>query len=562
MTLGFQAFERNGGQLGEKIGTYFDGGFGSFGTGPGGVQRGLDWDIDSPFASGQDAAFGDGSYGHTCYSGTSLWIDPKRGTYLIILASRPHPDDRGDARPLRQRIAQIVAGAIPSRVLAGIDVLEAQDFALLAGRRVGLLTNQTGRDAAGRHTIDLLAHARGVHLAMILSPEHGLDGDREGRIGSGTEPATGLPIYSLYGSGLRPSKTLLSRLSAVVVDLQDVGVRFYTYATTMAYVMEAAARTGVAVYILDRPNPITAAVVEGPVLELQHRSLSSYFPMPVRHGMTLGELAEMFNGELGLGAKLTVIPMRAYRRDLWYDQTGLAWVNPSPNLRSLEETTLYPGVALIEGANVSVGRGTSEPFKLVGAPWIDAKALAAYLEDRGIQGVRFAPADFTPASDRYAGRPCHGVRLSLTDRSLLNASELGIELAAALRRLYRDDFDIEPTLGLIGSSDTLKAIEDGIDPRAISAQWQSGLQAFRTVRGQVPALPIGLSSRSSAAGSHPCQCARVNEPYPACGDAGRSTGTAMPFRCSSGQRDRVPVEPVCVLPGGLQHNRFDVYGGR
>ncbi len=456
---------------------------------PGGVQRGLGWDVASPFSGGQDLAFGSESYGHTGYSGTSIWIDPKRGTYLIILTSRLYPGDRGDAAPLRKHLAQIVAAAAQPAVLTGIDVLEAERFAPLAGKRVGLLTNQTGRDAAGRSTLELLANAPGLRLTAILSPEHGISGNRDDRIASGTEPRTGLPIYSLYGTDLHPSATVLSRFDALVVDLQDVGVRFYTYATTMAYAMEAAARAGVRVYVLDRPNPITAAVVEGPVLEPQRRSFTGYFPMPVRHGMTLGELATMFNAENRIGANLTVIPMSSYRRSWWYDETGLPWVNPSPNLRSLDEATLYPGVALIEGANVSVGRGTNAPFELVGAPWIDGQALARYLQGRRISGVRFAAADFDPASDRYAGEICHGVRITLTDRTALNTPRLGIELAAAIHRLYPERFLIERTLGLIGSRTTLDAIEDGVDPKVVSAQWQAGLQAFKTMRAKYLLYP-------------------------------------------------------------------------
>ena len=388
---------------------------------PGGVARGLGWDIDSGFAGGQDAAFGPGSYGHTGYTGTSLWVDPKRGCYLIILTSRLYPADRGDAKPLRQSLAQLVAGAAPSHVLTGIDILEAEGFSPLAGKTVALLTNQTGRDAEGRRTIDVLAHAPAVRLIAIWSPEHGLDGEQDGRIASGTNSATGLPIHSLYGSDLRPSQEMLTRLDAIVVDLQDVGVRFYTYATTMAYAMEAAAQAGLGIYVLDRPNPITAAAVHGPIFEPQRRSFTGYFAMPVQHGMTLGELAEMFNAENRIGAKLTVVAMRSYRRSLWYDETGLRWINPSPNIRSLEEAILYPGIALVEGANVSVGRGTARPFEVVGAPWIDGKVLARKLEMREIPGVRFAETNFTPTSDQYAHKRCHGVQIVLTDRTALNA---------------------------------------------------------------------------------------------------------------------------------------------
>lgn len=456
---------------------------------PGGVQRGLGWDIASPFAGGQDVAFGPESFGHTGYSGTSLWVDPKRGRYLVILTSRLHPDGRGDARPLRRRLAALVAGAAPAPVLTGIDVLEAQGFAPLAGRRVGLLTNRAGRDAAGRRSIDVLAQAPGVRLAMILTPEHGLAADREGPVGSGTDAATGVPVLSLYGRHLHPSAADLGGLDALVVDLQDVGVRFYTYAATMAHAMQAAGAAGVPVVVLDRPNPLTAAVVEGPLSPARQRSLTDYFPMPLRHGMTLGELARMFNAEYGLGARLTVVPMPAYRRAWWYDQTGLAWTPPSPNLRSLDATILYPGVALVEGANVSVGRGTAEPFALVGAPWIDAGDLTRYLEARAIPGVRFEAAEFSPAADRYAHRPCHGVRIHLVDRARLDAPRLGMELAAALHRLYPAAFRLEQTAGLIGSRTTLAAIESGADPRALPAGWRAELEEFKTLRAKYLLYP-------------------------------------------------------------------------
>src|SRR5579875_735834 len=456
---------------------------------PGGIVRGLGWDIASPYAGGEDGAFGPGSYGHTGYSGTSLWIDPKRGVYLIVLTSRLYPDDRGDARPLRAALARIVAGAVSPHVLTGIDVLEGERYAPLVGKRVGLLTNATGRDAAGRRTIDVLARAPGVRLTAILSPEHGLGADRDGLIPSGIEPATGLPVYSLYGAHLHPPPVLMAKLDALVVDLQDVGVRFYTYATTMAYAMEAAARAGVHVYILDRPDPIAASVVQGPVFDVKHRSFTGYFALPVRHGMTLGELAEMFNAEYRIGAKLSVIAMRAYRRNLWFDETGLAWVNPSPNLRSLEEATLYPGVGLVEGANVSVGRGTATPFELVGAPWIDGKALAGYLQARRIAGVQFAAATFTPLVDRYAHEPCHGIRIAITDRSALDAPRLGIELAAALHRLYPQRFEIGRVLGLVGSRRTLAAIEQGVDPRDVALQWRGDLEAFEARRAKYLLYP-------------------------------------------------------------------------
>ncbi len=456
---------------------------------PGGVRRALGWDVDSPYAAGMHEEFGPNAYGHTGYTGTLLWIDPSSETFLILLSSRLHPDDRGDVRRLRQQVAQTIAVAARPRVLPGIDVLAEQHFAPLSGLRVGLLTNQTGRDGWGRRTIDVLATTPNTHLSAIFTPEHGPNGDQDGAVGSGRDAVTGLPVYSLYGATERPTEAMLAGLDAIVIDLQDAGVRFYTYPTTVGYVLEEAAGRGLAVFVLDRPDPIGGAIVQGPVQDGELRSFSGYFPLPQRHGMTLGELATLFNSERRIGAKLTVIPMRGYRRSMWYDQTGLTWVNPSPNLRSVDEATLYAGVGLIEGANVSVGRGTSSPFELVGAPWIDASVFAQYLTGRAISGVRFEPAVFIPKVDRYAGHDCHGVRIILTDRRRLDVAQLGLELAAALHRLYRTRFRLDATLSLIGSRKVLAAIASGLDPKTVSEFWRRDLTDFDAVRARYLLYP-------------------------------------------------------------------------
>jgi len=330
----------------------------------------------------------------------------------------------------------------------------------------------------------MLAQAAGVRLAAVFNPEHGLNGDREGTVESGRDARTGLPIYSLYGATRRPTASMLTGLDAIIVDLQDAGVRFYTYETTVAYVLEEAARRGLKVFILDRPNPIGAAGIKGPVLEPALESFTGYFPMPVQHGMTLGELASMFNAEKKIGADLMVIPMRGYRPQSWYDQTGLRWINPSPNLRSVDEAILYPGVALIEGTNVSVGRGTATPFEFVGAPWIDGTELAHYLKQRGVPGVGFEAAVFTPVEDRYASQRCEGVRVKVTDRAAIDPPRLGIELAAAIHRLYPARLALAPMLGLIGSRATLAALESGEDPRAIVERWQSPIRSFEATRAK------------------------------------------------------------------------------
>ena len=271
-------------------------------------------------------------------------------------------------------------GELPARVMTGVDVLAAQKFAPLSGKRVGVITNHTGLSSDGRRTIDLLAKAPGVKLVAILTPEHGLTGLSEGKIAAGRDAVSRVPVYSLYGETLRPTPAMLKGLDALVFDVQDAGARFYTYMSTMGYAMEAASRAGISFFVLDRPNPISAARVEGPVLDANLKSFTGYFPLPVRHGMTLGELAQMFNAENRIGVKLAVIAMRGYRRDMWFDETGLTWINPSPNLRSLTQAALYPAVALAEASNVSVGRGTNTPFEMLGAPWIQAQALCGRSE--------------------------------------------------------------------------------------------------------------------------------------------------------------------------------------
>ena len=369
-------------------------------------------------------------------------------------------------------------------VRLGIDVLAESGFRQLAGLRVGLLTNDSSRDGAGRRTLDILARATGVRLAALFTPEHGLGADKDGKVASGRHAETGLPIHSLYGDHRRPRPETLAGLDAVVVDIQDVGVRFYTYATTMGYMLEAAAQHGLKVFVLDRPNPIGAAGVHGPMLDPDLRSFTGYFPMPVQHGMTIGELARMFTGEMRIGAELAVVAMRGYRRDAWFDELGLPWVNPSPNLRSLRAAILYPGVALIEFTDVSVGRGTPSPFEVIGAPWIDGAALAQYLQRRQIPGVAFSAVAFTPTADRHARQRCHGLHIDLTDRTALDAPRLGLELAAALHRLHPQRFALRDVLTLLGSRGAVDAIAAGGDPAAIAQNWRGETDAFTAIRAK------------------------------------------------------------------------------
>jgi uncharacterized protein YbbC (DUF1343 family)/CubicO group peptidase (beta-lactamase class C family) len=484
--------------------------------------RGLGWDLDTAYSSNRGDLFPVGSYGHTGFTGTSLWIDPFTGTYVVILSNRVHPDGKGDVVPLRAKIADVVASAVidgvpaerlreSSRragdfgpagggpvsarsgrqaltpVLNGVDVLQADDFRALRGKHVGLVTNQTGRSRAGVSTIDLLHKADGVHLVALFSPEHGIRGLLDEKVDSTRDEKTGLPVYSLYGDtreSFRPTSEMLKGIDTVVVDLQDVGARFYTYITTTAYVMEEAARRKIAVVVLDRVNPIDGYQIEGPTLDRDLAAFVGYFPMPIRHGMTLGELARLFNAENKIGADLTVVPLAGWRRDMWFDETGLPWVNPSPNMRNLVQATLYPGIGAIEATNLSVGRGTDAPFEHVGAPWLDGVRLAAELNARGLEGVRFYPESFTPVGNRFKGEACQGVFIVVTDRLAMRPVRVGLEIAAALYRLYPTQFTVQAAARLLGSPDAIKRIVAGDDPRAIAASWASDEAKWRLLRAK------------------------------------------------------------------------------
>ena len=336
--------------------------------------------------------------------------------------------------------------------LTGIDVLEAEHFAPLVGKRVGLITNQTGIDRTGRSTIDLLTHAPGVKLVALFSPEHGIRGVADERVPTSTDAATGLPVYSLYGDTLRPTDAMLAGLDALVFDVQDAGVRFYTYITTMGYTMEAAATHHLGYYVLDRPDPLGGEIIEGPMLDRDRRNFVGYFPMPVRMAMTLGEMARMFNAENKIGADLHVIPLQNWNRSDWFDDTGLPWVNPSPNLRSFTANILYPGLEILQvEAGVSVGRGTDRPFERIGAPWIRGGQFADYLNSRAIPGVRVQSDRFTPDAGLNKGAVCEGVNVAkLTDRSVFRSMRMGIEIASALEKLYPGKFEAAKMIELVG----------------------------------------------------------------------------------------------------------------
>ncbi|MBI5280839.1 MAG: DUF1343 domain-containing protein [Candidatus Solibacter usitatus] len=471
--------------------------------------RGIGWDMDSPFSGNRGELFPIGSYGHTGFTGTSLWIDPSTRTFVILLANSVHPNRRPAITSLRGKVATIAAAAagidaqgvvltgyneiLPPRaigrnaqVLTGLDVLAESKFARLNGKRIGLITNHTGLTRDGKRNIDVMLEA-GVKLTALFSPEHGIAGreDHE-NVTDAKDEGSGLPIYSLYqGQQRKPSEAMLRDVDVLVFDIQDIGARFYTYVSTMKHAMEAAAAAHIPFIVLDRPNPITGTRVEGPMLDPGNISFVGATVMPLRHGMTLGELARMINAEDKTGAGLEVIAMKNWRRADWFDSTGLLWVDPSPNMRSLNAALLYPGVALIEYArNYSVGRGTPAPFEQAGADWINGQELSAYLNRRMVPGVRFYPTRFTPDASNFKGKPIEGVRFVIIDREGFSALRLGLELAVALQKLYPGKIDLNGSSRLIGSQQTIDAIRALEDPRNLEPAIQEKLQPFLATRSK------------------------------------------------------------------------------
>jgi uncharacterized protein YbbC (DUF1343 family)/CubicO group peptidase (beta-lactamase class C family) len=471
------------------------------------ILRGLGWDIDSPFSGNRGELFPIGSYGHTGFTGTSIWLDPSSNSYVILLANSVHPSRGKNITPLRGKVATIAAAELgidtqhvtlagyndvrtgagqrrqvnrAGSVQTGLDVLAAGNFAALRGKRIGLITNQTGLSRDGKRNIDLM-RAAGIDIVAIFSPEHGIAGreDKE-NVEDAADAATGIRVFSLYRPDQRrPTAEMLAKVDALVYDIQDVGARFYTYSCTLLYAMEEAAKAGREFYVLDRPNPITGVHVEGPILDRELESFVGCYPLPLRHGLTFGELARMIDGERKLGLKLTVIPMKGWERGDWFDSTGLRWVDPSPNMRSLNAATLYPGVAMLEASkNYSVGRGTDAPFEQIGADWIDGRALAGALNSRSIPGVRAYPTRFRPSASNFAGVEIQGVRFVITDREAFDSTRLGLEIAYALGKLYPGKIDWNANRFLIGSRAVVDGLAAGQDPRSIQAKWQDSLTEF------------------------------------------------------------------------------------
>ncbi|PYO08848.1 MAG: serine hydrolase [Candidatus Rokuibacteriota bacterium] len=458
--------------------------------------RALGWDVSSSFSRTMAPFFPERSVGHTGFTGTAVWIDPPTRSYLIVLSNRVHPYGGGESRirdlrirvaagagaqlfqppvvadpgpisgpaadgPTPERVLPGEAALPPERVLTGLDVLADQKYAMLLGHSVGLVTNQTGVDMRGRRSIDLLANAPGVRLQAIFTPEHGLMGQANADVPHGRDAATGRPIWSLYGVTRRPTPAMLKDITLLVFDIQDVGARYYTYLTTLVYVMEEAAKQRIPVLVLDRPNPINGRIVEGPLMDPDLQSFTAPHPIPVRTGLTIGEFGRLAAAERKIPVSLTVVPLVGWERDRWFDETGLPWVNPSPNIRSVTQALLYSGIGLLEATNLSVGRGTDLPFEVIGAPWIEPRGLAEALNRQGLRGVRFDPIWFTPTADVYASISCGGVRIVVTDREAIRPVTVAFALARTLRERHRDQFRPESIQNLLVNRSTMWAFLRG-----------------------------------------------------------------------------------------------------
>ena len=458
-------------------------------------RRGLGWDLDSLFSRPRGTHFPLGSFGHTGFTGTSLWMDPFSRSFVVFLSSRLHPDGGGSVRDLYEAVGSAAAQALKGirwdhaqvllrsrrpdevpTVLNGIDVLARDGFAPLVGKRVGLITNATGITVRRESTIDVLKALPGVQLRALFSPEHGIRGelDQE-KIGDSKDPKTGLPVFSLYGERRAPSEAQLRELDALVFDIQDIGCRFYTYLSTLRLCLEAAARRGIPLLVLDRVNPVGGNAVEGPAV-LDQETFTATHAIPLRHGMTTGELARLLNTERRLGADLHVLPVEGWRREQLFDETGLPWQNPSPNMRNPTAALLYPGIGLLE-FSISVGRGTDTPFEILGAPYIDDLRLSHELNRLGLPGLRFLPVRFTPTASVFKNQPCAGVRLSVTDRRVLEPVRTGLAIAATLQRLYHGAFELDKVNTLLNHSGLLEALRKGAP-----VQWQAETEAFRRRR--------------------------------------------------------------------------------
>ena len=453
--------------------------------------RALGFDVDTGYSSPRGSFFPRGtSFGHTGFTGTCFWLDPEHQVFYVLLTNRVHPDGKGSVTPLRRAASNEIARVLGvdelpmvNAVSTGADVLQASGCAALDGMRVGVITNTTGRTLDGERTIDVIHGAANVELVRVFSPEHGLFAKLEGSVGDATDETTGLPVFSLYGDTRKPTKEMLEGLDAVVFDIQDVGVRYYTYISTLGLAMEACAEHGVRVVVLDRPNPITGERVAGPRCDEDRLSFIAWRPMPVTHGMTVGEIAKMFNAEWGgIGCELEVVAMTGWKRAMWFEDTGQLWVNPSPNMRNPTQAVLYPCVGLLEGMNLSVGRGTDEPFERFGAPWIDGPRLAAALQGAGIAGLDFTAIEFTPDASKFEGELCQGVHVTVRDREELRPVEAGLAVVWVLNRLDGKNVELGKADSRLMSRETWKALVTAQDWRGVAATWADDERSFRARR--------------------------------------------------------------------------------
>ena len=409
---------------------------------------------------------------------------------LLLFAGEIRGDEVGCPRPQKGTPCHLA----PRPVATGLEVLRAKKFRPLIGKRVGLITNQTGIDRHRTSTVDVLFKAPGVKLVALFSPEHGIRGTLEGDVCSGVDEKTGVKIWSLYGDTRRPTSRMMAGVDALVFDIQDIGARFYTYISTMGYCMEAAAKYHIPLYVLDRPNPLGGVRVEGPVLENRLLSFTAYHQIPVRHGMTAGELALMFNVEKKSHCDLTIVAMDGWTREQYFEDTHVPWVNTSPNIRSPREAVLYAGIGALECTNLSVGRGTKAPFEVIGAPWIDGERLAERLNERQLPGTRFAVVSYTPTTSVYVGRKCRGVAIRVTDADRFDSVRCGLEIACALQRQHPDSFDVGSYKGMIGQDWVVDRIRSGVDAARIQSEWEGSRRSFLRRRAQYLIYPVSAQA--------------------------------------------------------------------
>ncbi len=469
-----------------------------------GVNRGLGWDIDSAYSSLRGPHFPVGSFGHTGWTGGCLWVDPFSDTFYIFLSSRVHPDGKGNVVPLRKILGKLAAEAVVDvdwealkviaanssennwekpEVLNGIDTLVSSGFAPLKGMKVGLITNHTGRTWSGQSGIDLFHESKEVDLVALFSPEHGIRGELDSKVSDGQDEKTGLPIYSLYGETRIPKPEQLEGLDALVFDIQDIGCRFYTYISTMGNCMQAASQAGLKFFVLDRVNPIRGDRVDGPLLE-GVTDFVGYHPIPIQHGMTVGELAKLMLDEKGWELDLQIVPVQGWKRSMWLDDTGLPWVNPSPNMRNLTQATLYPGIGILETTNLSVGRGTDTPFEILGAPYINGIALANELNSYHFPGIKFLPTRFTPNSSKFKGEICEGMQILLTDRDISSVIEVGVTIGMILNRDYPDEFGVAKFNRLLKKPSVIEGVKAGKSGSELRNIWTQEVESFLNRRAE------------------------------------------------------------------------------